>query len=374
MASFFVYAVVALLVLVSFARAAVVSRRSVIGWALLGAAVFSIVVLSVHFVETLVLDAYLEPFAPLFRSLAHVTGSGQGLAVIWGAWLLALVPPVLVAHLASARSLRALRANTDAGFLAVLWIIGYFYLFMLGAMLLADAFYTTPGHLLDSLDSKEIRYAIGLSLKSCTLAAILSVWIAVPVGYLMSRFDFPGKGVLDALLDIPIVLPPLVVGLSLLILFSTPIGIFWEDNLFPVTYRIPSVVLSQFMVACAFAVRTMRATFEQINERQEQVALTLGCSRAQAFWRVVLPEARNGMITAGTLAWARALGEFGPILVFSGATRMRTEVLPTTVYLELTTGSIEAAVAVSLIMVIVAVAVLFLVRRFGTDRALSRVL
>jgi molybdate transport system permease protein len=374
LASYIVYAAFALLVLVCFARAAVASRRSVIGWATLGVVVFSIVTLSARFVESLVLQAYLEPFAPLFRALVHATGSASGLAVTWTAWLFSLVPPILLGYVSAERTLRALRTNTDAGFLAVLWIIGYFYLFMLGAMLLADAFYTTPWHLLDALDSKEIRYAIGLSLKSCTLAAILSVWIAVPIGYLMSRFDFPGKGIVDALLDIPIVLPPLVVGLSLLILFHTPSGIFWEDNIFPVTYRIPSVVLSQFMVACAFAVRTMRATFEQINERQEQVALTLGCSRAQAFWRVVLPEARNGMITAGTLAWARSLGEFGPILVFAGATRMRTEVLPTTVYLELTTGSIEAAVAVSLIMVIVAVAVLFFVRRFGTDRALSRVL
>ena len=141
-----------------------------------------------------------------------------------------------------------------------------------------------------------------------------------------------------------------------------------------ITYQVPSVVLAQFMVACAFAVRTMRATFDQISVRQEDVALTLGCSRFQAFWRVTLPEARNGLITALTLAWARSLGEFGPILVFSGATRMKTEVLPTTVYLEMTTGSLEAAVAVSILMVFFAVAVLFTIRHFGSDRSLGRVI
>jgi len=73
----------------------------------------------------------------------------------------------------------------------------------------------------------------------------------------------------------------------------------------PVTYAIPSVILAQFAVACAFAVRTMLVTFDQISPRCEQVALTLGCNRSQAFWRVALPEARRGVLTAATLAWAR---------------------------------------------------------------------
>ena len=128
------------------------------------------------------------------------------------------------------------------------------------------------------------------------------------------------------------------------------------------------------MVACAFAIRTLRVSFDQINPRQEQVALTLGCSRSQAFWKVVLPEARRGMISAATIAWARALGEFGPILVFAGTTRMKTEVLASTVFLELSTGDIEAAVAVSLLMVCAAVVVLVIVRSCGGQRTIGRVL
>ena len=368
-----VHAGFAAFVAVRFALGARAHGRRVFAWALLGASVYVVAALSAQFVTSLLLAPRIDAYAGLVRAVSHARG-GIAPAVLVAASVVASAAAIVVGFAAASRTLATLRRHTDAEFLAVLWLIGYFYLFLLAAMLLADAFYTTPGHLIAALDTEEIRYATMLSMKSCTLAAILSVWVAVPIGYVMSRFDFPGKGVIDALLDIPIVLPPLVVGLSLLILFHTPAGIFWEDSVFPVTYRVPSVVLAQFMVACAFAVRTMRATFEQISERQEQVALTLGCSRAQAFWRVVLPEARNGVITAGTLAWARSLGEFGPILVFAGATRMRTEVLPTTVYLELTTGSIEAAVAVSLIMVVIAVIVLFLVRRLGTDRTLSRVL
>ena len=261
----------------------------------------------------------------------------------------------------------------DWPFFAGLAILSGVYLVLIVAMLLADLSFTTPHHLLKALASPEIQYSIKLSLISCTLTTLLSLWIAVPTGYLMSRFRFPGKRRMDAILDIPIVLPPLVIGLSLLILFQTPVGRLIQ-KVVPVTYAIPSIILAQFAVACAFAVRTMLVTFDQISPRCEQVALTLGCNRSQAFWRVAFPEARRGVLTAATLAWARALGEFGPILIFSGATRMRTEVLPTTVFLELSIGNIEAAVAVSLIMIVTAVAVLTVARLFGLRASLERVL
>ncbi len=254
--------------------------------------------------------------------------------------------------------------DSDVPFLVALAMLGGVYVVLILAMLAADLFYTTPNHLLNALANRQIQYAIQLSLVSCTVTAILSLWIAVPLGYLLSRYEFPGKGLLDAVLDIPIVLPPLVVGLSLLILFQTPPG-RWIERYVSITYAIPSVILAQLSVACAFAVRTLRVTFDQISPRTEQVALTLGCTRGQAFWLVVLPQARRGVLTAGTLAWARALGEFGPILVFAGATRMRTEVLSTTVFLELSVGNLEAAVAVSLLMIAAAVAVLLVVRAFG---------
>ena len=181
-----------------------------------------------------------------------------------------------------------------------------------------------------ALRNPNIQYSIRLSMITCTITAVLSVIVSLPIGYLLSRFKVPGKILIDSILDIPIVLPPLVIGLSLLILFGLTVAgtdsdPFTVDDLFRIVskklfgrdagivFQIPAVVLAQFMVACAFAVRTMRATFDQISPRQEDVALTLGCNHSQAFWRVVLPQSFRGILTAGTLAWARALGEFGPI-------------------------------------------------------------
>lgn len=272
------------------------------------------------------------------------------------------------------------RTGSDVLFILALLVIGALYIGLVVAMLWANVAFLKPApghgfiHALQTIASRtiaplrtpEIRYSLKLSLISCTITAILSLWVAAPLGYLLSRYRFPLKGLVDAIIDIPIVLPPLVIGLSLLILFHMSAGRAIE-RIIPVTYAVPSVILAQFSVACAFAVRTMRVTFDQINPRTEHVALTLGCSRAQAFWRVALPEARRGILTAGTLAWARAMGEFGPVLVFSGATRMKTEVLPTSVFLELSVGNVESAVAVSLLMVIAAVIVLLIVRLAGAD-------
>ena len=95
--------------------------------------------------------------------------------------------------------------------------------------------------------------------------------------------------------------------------------------------------------------------------------MTLGCQRRQAFWLVAFPAARRGMLAAATLAWARSLGEFGPILVFSGATRFKTEVLSPTVFLERSVGNLEAAVAVSLLMVVTAVLALFVLRYWAKE-------
>src|SRR5688500_14231427 len=252
------------------------------------------------------------------------------------------------------------RAGSDVPFFLIMGILGGSYVLLILALLVADIAYTSPAHFVAALSKPEIQYAVRLTLVTCTISALMSIWVATPLGYLLSRFSFRGRWLIDAAIDVPVVLPPLVIGLSLLILFHLPIGgSSLEQRLqqylgLRITYAQPAVVLAQFAVACAFAVQTMRVTFDQIDPRAEQVALTLGCRRSQAFMHVALPQAWRGMIAATTIAWARSLGEFGPILVFAGATRMRTEVLSTTVFLELSVGQLEAAVAVSLLMVIAA--------------------
>jgi molybdate transport system permease protein len=264
----------------------------------------------------------------------------------------------------------ASRSRSDAHFYTALGILAGSYILLIVAMLAAEIGYARLGDFARIFADENIRFSIRLSVISCTITTILALWVSVPIAYLMSRRDFRGKQLVDAIVDIPIVLPPLVVGLCLLILFrQTPLR--WLDDRWPVAFHVPAVILAQFAVVTAFAVRTLRATFDEISPRQEQVALTLGCRRSQAFWLVVLPEARYGLLSAGTLAWARSLGEFGPILVFAGATRQRTEVLPVSVYLELSVGNVEGAVAVSLVMIAISLIVLVAVRAAVRGQARS---
>jgi molybdate transport system permease protein len=268
--------------------------------------------------------------------------------------------------------------RADAAFLAVLVVLGGCYIAALVALMTADVAYLATagaappapvrllqplwhaGHvLLGVFADPAIRHSFALTMVSCSITTGLALAVAIPLGYLLARYDFRGRQLVDAILDIPIVLPPLVLGISLLILFQ-----FWPFRLVAerVVFQVPAVILAQSMVSTAFAARIMRAGFDQIDPRQERVAVVLGCTRAQAFTRVVLPQAGGPILAAGTIAWARALGEFGPLLVFAGATRMKTEVLSTTVFLELSIGNLRAAVAVSVLMVLAAVVVLVVTR------------
>ena len=244
-------------------------------------------------------------------------------------------------------------------------MIGGGYLLFVLVILGTTVLQSSPTDLWAAVNSPEIRFAVILSLTTCTISALLALLVAVPTGYLLSRKRLPGKALIEAALDIPIFLPPMVIGLCLLIFFQTDFGGKIEDRTLAFTYTVYGVVLAQWVIGTAFAIRTMRGTFQHLPARPEEVARTLGCSEFGAFWHVALPSASRGMVSAGTIAWARSLGEFGPVLVFAGATRMKTEVLPTTIWLELSVGNLEAAVAVSVLLVGIAFFVLALVRGIG---------
>ena len=273
----------------------------------------------------------------------------------------------------SAEAGLARRRDSDVPFFLIMGVLSSGFVILIILLLVADLLFTSVTDFQTVLFKPEIQAALRLTILSCSITALLSLWVATPLGYLLSRYRFPGRWIVDTLVDIPVVLPPLVLGLSLLILFHLPIAgvkewqleTWLRDLKYPVTYHWRAIVLAQFSVSSAFAVRTMRVTFDQINPRAEDVARTLGCSRGQAFMQIALPQAWRGMIAAGTIAWARSLGEFGPILVFAGATRMKTEVLSTSVFLELSVGNLNAAVAVSLLMVLMAVVVLLILRGIG---------
>jgi len=223
--------------------------------------------------------------------------------------------------------------------------------------------YTEWDTFISALFSSEILFAIRLSVITATVAALISILIAVPVAYAISRSSFPGKDIVDSLLDLPIVISPVALGAALLIFFNTPLGSSIDDNVIKFVFAVPGIVLAQVTVVSALAIRLLKSTFDSIDPRYEQVARTLGCSKPEAFFRVTLPLARDGLIASGILTWARAVGEFGATVTLAGATAMKTETLPTAIFLSLAIADVEKAIAVIFVLVIIAVIALLVIRK-----------
>ncbi len=229
-------------------------------------------------------------------------------------------------------------------------------------LVVGDVAYIDLSSAAEVLRSPFIRSALYLSLWTSILAVLIGLLFAVPMGYALSRFRFPGLTLVDSVVDLPIVLPPLIVGLSLLVFFKTGVGRWIEASGLEFVYQRKGIVLCQFLVSASFGIRAAKLAFDGVDPRVEHVALTLGCTRAQAFFRVALPLARGGIVAGGILIWARAFGIFGALMVFVGAVRLRTEVLPTTIYLEQSVGRIEVALAVAVLMLVLATVALVAIR------------
>ena len=257
----------------------------------------------------------------------------------------------------------------DQGFIKVFAVVAVAYVGLLLAMVLANVTLVASDSTSAwaTLGRPEIQQAILLSLGTSLLSAVLSVWIGTGIAYLVSREQFPSQRLVDFLMDLPIFLPPLVIGISLLILFRrTPLAAL--DSALGIAFYVPAIVLAQTVVGVAFVYRTMKATFDTMSTRQERIAQSLGCSRFGAFCKVTLPQSRQGLVTAAAIAWARSFGEFGPVLVFAGSIRGRTEVMPVSIYLELNSGNLSGAVMIALMMIAIAAVVLSVTRWAGDQR------
>jgi molybdate transport system permease protein len=202
--------------------------------------------------------------------------------------------------------------------------------------------------------AESILRALRLSLITSLTTLALVIITAVPAGYALSRYRFPGHALCNTLVDVPIFLPPVVIGISLLAFFGFGIGHSLKQALSGVGISLVSwigIVLCQYVISMSYGIRSIKAAFDTGLRELEQVACTLGCSQWQAFWRVALPLARPGVLAGCILVWARGIGVFGPLMVFVG-TGSRVQVMPTMMWLELSVGNIEVSLAIALIMLV----------------------
>ncbi|MBV7700901.1 ABC transporter permease [Streptomyces sp. TRM70350] len=235
-----------------------------------------------------------------------------------------------------------------------------FLLLPLMALLIRTPWSTLP----DQLTSPGVWQALRLSLVCATAATALSLVIGVPLAWLLARTDFPGRGLVRALVTLPLVLPPVVGGVALLLAFGRN-GVVgqWLDAWFGITlpFTTTGVVIAETFVAMPFLVISVEGTLRAADPRYEEAATTLGASRLTAFRRVTLPLIAPGIAAGSVLAWARALGEFGATITFAGNFPDRTQTMPLAVYLALQNDP-AAAIALSLVLLTVSIAVLAALR------------
>jgi molybdate transport system permease protein len=201
--------------------------------------------------------------------------------------------------------------------------------------------------------------ALLLSLYTSLISLGLMVLLGTPLAYLLGRHTFPGKRVLETLVEIPLVMPPAVAGVALLLAFGRRglLGPLIEGTGFDIAFSTAAVVLAQTFVASPFYVRAARAGFQSVPVELEDAAASDGAGRWARFRHILLPLALPGMVGGAVMAWARALGEFGATILFAGNFEGRTQTMPLAIYSALE-SDLNAAIVLSAILVVASFALL----------------
>jgi molybdate transport system permease protein len=214
------------------------------------------------------------------------------------------------------------------------------------------------------LATPRVLEALRLSLV-CSLGAVaVSLLLGVPLAFLLARVEFPGRNLVRALTTLPMVLPPVVGGVALLLAFGRRgLAGQWLDRAFGITlpFTTTGAILAEAFVAMPFLVITCEAGLRAMDRRFEDAAATLGAGRWTTLRRVTLPLIAPSLGAGTALCWARALGEFGATITFAGNLPGVTQTMPLAVYLALETD-LEAAIALSLVLLAISLAVLVALR------------
>jgi len=215
-----------------------------------------------------------------------------------------------------------------------------------------------------ALLSHRVQYSAGLSLVCATIATALSCCVALPAAYALSRMRFRGRWLADTVLELPILVSPAALGALILIFFTNPFGAWFQRHV-PLIFAVPGVMAAQFVSVVGLTTRYLRSTFDEVPARYEGVARSLGASPLIAFSTVTLPLARRGILSALVLTWAKAIGEFGATITVAGTMAMKTETLPTAIFMSLASADIEGAVVLILLLILIGFGSLLLARSLG---------
>ena len=218
-----------------------------------------------------------------------------------------------------------------------------------------------------SLQSAEIMFAIKLSLYTSLISTFLCIVTAIPVAYYLARVKSRLSFIINTVLDVPLALPPIVSGVALLLLFgTTQFGRNLSSMGLQFVFTVKGIILAQYFVNVPYMVKVIYTAFSSVSTRMEFVARSLGYNQLETFVKITLPLAKSGIMAAIIITWAKALGEFGAVLMLAGATRLKTETLPLSLYLNMSTGELGLAMAAATILIVISVASLLVFEALGS--------
>jgi len=219
---------------------------------------------------------------------------------------------------------------------------------------------TTPAAFLMSFSDPEVLHSIGLTFGAAAIATSLALVTGVPLAYLLARHRFRGKRLLEAIINLPVVIPHTAAGVALLLVFGrrgligqwlSPLGIAFTDN-------IGGIVVAMLFVSLPFLVNLSREAFAMVDEELERVAFTDGASQSQAFWHITLPLAWRGVLGGAVMMWARGISEFGAVVILA----YNPKIAPVLVFERFEGFGLNAAEPIALLLILVALVVFILLR------------
>ena len=216
----------------------------------------------------------------------------------------------------------------------------------------------------DVLNSHEALTALRLSVETSIAATAVAIALGLPLAWVLARVESPLRPFARALTTLPMVLPPVVGGTALLLALGRRgvAGQYLEDAGIHLPFHLSGAILAEAFVAMPFFVLSAEAAFRAVDARLEDAARTLGSSPWRVLRTVTIPLARPGLVAGAVLCWARALGEFGATITFAGNFPGRTQTLPLFVYVQLEGGDRDAAIVLSLVLLVVSLIVLVALR------------
>ena len=217
------------------------------------------------------------------------------------------------------------------------------------------------------LRSPQAAAALSLTVQAALLTTIINAVFGTLSAVVLVRYEFPGRGFLNALVDLPFAIPTLVAGLMIAAIYgaTSPIGAWLQRGGIEVLYNLPGIVLAMLFVTMPFTIRALQPVLMELEKEQEEAAYTLGASPFRTFWSVTIPAVLPGLLTGVFLTFVRALGEFGAVVIVAGNIPMKTQVASVYVYGEIESYNPQGATSVSIAILLLSFLLLLLMERLS---------